>query len=119
VDAAEFAGKVRRRETVIGYWVVLDSPTSTERLARLGYDYVCLDGQHGLFGYSGMLAGLTAIDAAGQAVGMVRVGANDVGTIGRALDAGAAGVIVPLINSADEAARAVAACRYPPAGIRS
>jgi 4-hydroxy-2-oxoheptanedioate aldolase len=119
VDAAQFAAKVRRRETVVGYWVVLDSPASTERLARLGYDYVSLDGQHGVFGYSGMLAGLTAIDAAGQAVGVVRVAGNDAATIGRALDAGAAGVIVPLINSPEEAARAVAACRYPPAGVRS
>jgi 4-hydroxy-2-oxoheptanedioate aldolase len=119
VDAAQFAGKVRRRETVVGYWVVLDSPASTERLARIGYDYVCLDGQHGLFGYSGMLAGLTAIDAAGQSVGMVRVGGNDPATIGRALDAGAAGVIIPLVNSAQDAAAAVAASRYPPAGIRS
>jgi 4-hydroxy-2-oxoheptanedioate aldolase len=119
VDAAEFAAKVRRRESVVGYWVVLDSPTSTERLARIGYDYVCLDGQHGLFGYAGMLAGLTAVDAAGQGVGIVRVGGNDAATIGRALDAGAAGVIVPLVNSAEDAARAVAASRYPPAGIRS
>jgi 4-hydroxy-2-oxoheptanedioate aldolase len=119
VNAAEFAAKVRRRETVVGYWVVLDSPASTERVARLGYDYVALDAQHGLFGYSGMLAGLTAIDAAGQAVGMVRVVANDASPIGRALDAGAAGVIVPLINSASDAAKAVAASRYPPIGIRS
>ena len=119
MDAAEFVAKVRRRETVVGYWVVLDSPTSTERVASVGYDYVCLDGQHGLFGYSGMLAGLTAIDAAGEAVGIVRVGANDAATIGRALDAGAAGVIVPLVNSAEDAARAVAASRYPPVGVRS
>jgi 4-hydroxy-2-oxoheptanedioate aldolase len=119
VGAAEFAAKVRRRETVVGYWVVLDSPTSTERLARVGYDYVCLDAQHGLFGYSGMLAGLTAVDVGGQSVGMVRVGGNEPATIGRALDAGAAGVIVPLVNSAEEAARAVAAAKYPPAGIRS
>jgi 4-hydroxy-2-oxoheptanedioate aldolase len=119
MNAAEFAAKVRGRQTLVGYWVVLDSPPSTERIARLGYDYVSLDGQHGLFGYSGMLAGLTAIDAAGRAVGMVRVGANDVTLIGRALDAGAAGVIVPLVNSAEEAALAVAASRYPPAGIRS
>ena len=119
MDPTEFAAKVRRRETVVGYWVVLDSPTSTERVARVGYDYVCLDGEHGLFGYSGMLAGLTAIDAAGQAVGIVRVGANDPAPIGRALDAGAVGVIVPLVNSAEEASRAVAATRYPPLGIRS
>ena len=49
----------------------------------------------------------------------MRVGANDAAPIGRALDAGAAGVIVPLVNTAEEAARAVAASRYPPAGIRS
>jgi 4-hydroxy-2-oxoheptanedioate aldolase len=119
VNAAEFAAKVRRRETVIGYWVVLDSPASTERVARLGYDYVSLDAQHGLFGYSGMLAALTAIVAGDRAVGMVRVAANDATPIGRALDAGAAGVIVALINSAEDAAKAVAASRYPPVGIRS
>jgi 4-hydroxy-2-oxoheptanedioate aldolase len=119
VNAAEFAAKVRARETVFGYWVVLNSPASTERVARLGYDYIALDAQHGLFGYSGMLASLTAIDAAGGAVGLVRVGANDPAPIGRALDAGAAGVIVPMVNTVEEAAAAVAACRYPPTGVRS
>ena len=119
MKAAEFAARVRGRETVVGYWVVLDSPASTERIARLGYDYVSLDAQHGLFGYSGMVAGLTAIDAGGRAVGMVRVAANDATPIGRALDAGAVGVIVPMINSVEDAARAVAASRYPPVGVRS
>jgi 4-hydroxy-2-oxoheptanedioate aldolase len=119
MDAAEFAAKVRRHDPVIGYWIQLDSPSSTERVARLGYDYVGLDAQHGLFGYSGMLAALTAVDAAGRAVGLVRVAANDATMIGRALDAGAAGVIVPLINTAEDAAAAVAAAHYPPSGIRS
>src|ERR687886_2010748 len=108
MHAADFAAKVRRRDTVVGYWVVLDSAASTERVARLGYDYVSLDAQHGLFGYSGMVAGLTAIDAAGAAVGLVRVSENGAGPIGRALDAGAAGVIVPLVNTARDAADAVA-----------
>ena len=119
MSAQEFASKIRDRETVFGYWVVLDSPVVTERLARLGYDYIALDAQHGLFGYSGLLASLTAVDAGGAAVGLVRVGANDAGLIGRALDAGAAGVIVPMINSAEDAAEAVAATRYPPTGKRS
>jgi 4-hydroxy-2-oxoheptanedioate aldolase len=119
MTAAEFAGKLRRREPVVGYWIQLDSPTSTERLARLGYDYVSLDAQHGLFGYAGMLAALTAIDAGGRSVGLVRVAANDATPIGRALDAGATGVIVPLVNTAEDAAAAVAASRYPPTGIRS
>jgi 4-hydroxy-2-oxoheptanedioate aldolase len=119
MNAAEFATKVRNRETLVGYWVVLDSPAMAERLARLGWDYVSLDAQHGLFGYSGMLAALTAIDAGGRSVGMVRVAANDATPIGRALDAGAAGVIVPLVNTAEDAAKAVSASRYPPVGIRS
>jgi 4-hydroxy-2-oxoheptanedioate aldolase len=119
MTAVEFAAKVRGRETVLGYWAVLDNPVGTERLARTGYDYVALDAQHGLIGYSGLLRGLTAIDAAGGCVGLVRVEANDITPIGRALDAGAAGVIVPLINTAADAAAAVAATRYPPVGIRS
>jgi len=117
--AAEFAGRVRAGEAVVGYWVALDNPVGTERLARTGYDYVTLDLQHGLIGYSGMLAGLMAIDTAREAVGLVRVEANLPTPIGKALDAGAAGVIVPLVNTPEEAAAAVAAARYPPSGIRS
>jgi 4-hydroxy-2-oxoheptanedioate aldolase len=117
--AAEFAARVRRGETVVGYWVVTDSPIATERVARTGYDYVAFDAQHGLIDYQGMLHGLLAVDAAGIAAGVVRVEANNPTPIGRALDAGAAAIIVPLINTAAEAAAAVAAARYPPAGIRS
>ncbi|MFC0453772.1 HpcH/HpaI aldolase family protein [Rhodococcus jostii] len=119
MSAQEFAARLRGRERIVGYWSVIDSPVSTEWLAHVGWDYIALDLQHGLIGYSGMVAGLTAIDASGSAVGMVRVESNDPTPIGRALDAGAAGVIVPLVNTAEEAARAVAAATYPPAGVRS
>jgi 4-hydroxy-2-oxoheptanedioate aldolase len=119
VSAHEFAARLRRRERRLGYWSVLDSPVSTEWLAHVGWDYIALDLQHGLIGYSGMVAGLTAIDASGSAVGLVRVEANDATAIGRALDAGAAGVIVPMVNNAEEAAKAVAAATYPPKGVRS
>ena len=114
-----FAAKIRARERVLGYWVTLDSPVSTEWIARVGYDYVALDAQHGLLGYSGLVAGLTAIDAGGRSVGLVRVEANDPTYIGKALDAGAGGVIVPLVDDAGQAAAAVAAAKYPPAGRRS
>lgn len=117
--AQEFAARLRDRQQLLGYWSVIDSPVSTEWLAHVGWDYIALDLQHGLIGYSGMVAGLTAIDASGSAVGLVRVEANDATAIGRALDAGAAGVIVPMVNTAEEAAAAVAAAMYPPAGIRS
>lgn len=119
MTAREFAQRVRAQETVIGSWVVLASPVSTERISRVGYDYVALDAQHGLMGYSGWLHGLMAIDAGGAAAGIVRVPANNPTYIGQALDAGAAGVIVPLVNNAADAAQAVHAVRYPPHGMRS
>ena len=119
MSAQEFAARLRGRERIVGYWSVIDSPVSTEWLAHVGWDYIALDLQHGLIGYSGMVAGLTAIDASGSTVGMIRVESNDPTPIGRALDAGAAGVIVPLVNTAEEAAKAVAAATYPPTGVRS
>ncbi len=117
--AAEFARRVRAGEQVLGYWLMLDAPPATERLAAVGYDYVVLDAQHGLIEYRGLLAGLTAVDAAGEAVGLVRVESSAPATIGHALDAGAAGVIVPLVSSGAEAAAVVRSCRYPPDGDRS
>ena len=119
MSTADFAARLRNRQPVLGYWSVIDSPVSTEWLAHIGWDYIALDLQHGLIGYDGMLRGLTAIDSAHGPAGIIRVEANDMTPIGRALDAGAAGVIVPLIDTADDAARAVSATRYPPAGVRS
>ncbi|GAA1578660.1 aldolase/citrate lyase family protein [Kribbella hippodromi] len=129
MNAGNFAERLRSREQLIGYWVVLDAPVATERIARIGYDYMALDGQHGLLGYQGLLTNLMAIDAGASlrtpggagtgTVGLVRVEANNPTPIGRALDAGAAGVIVPLVDTAADAARAVAAARYPSARAAS
>ncbi|MDV8023593.1 HpcH/HpaI aldolase family protein [Rhodococcus sp. IEGM 1330] len=119
MPAQEFAARVRNRERILGYWSVIDSPVSTEWLAHVGWDYIALDLQHGLIGYSGMLTGITAIDAANGPAALVRVEANNATAIGRALDAGAWGVIVPLVDTAADAAAAVSAATYPPAGIRS
>lgn len=119
MSAADFATRLRNRERIVGYWSVIDSPVSTEWLAHVGWDYLALDLQHGLIAYDGMLRGLQAIDAAAGPAGVVRVEANDPTYIGKALDAGARMVIVPLVDSAEDAARAVSATRYPPIGIRS
>lgn len=119
MSAAEFARKLRARDKLVGYWIALDAPAATERIARVGYDYLVVDVQHGLIGYSGMLSAMLAIDAAGGAKGLVRVGRNEPAEIGRALDAGAAGVIVPLVDTPEDAAAAVEATRYPPRGRRS
>lgn len=85
-------------------------------MARIGADLLVLDAQHGLFDDAGLIA---AIPAASALPVHVRVPGNSAPLIGRALDAGAAGVIVPMVQSGAEAASAGAATRYPPLGERS
>ena len=80
---------------------------------------MAFDAQHGLLGHDGLLRGLMAVDAGARAVGVVRVGANDQYLIGPALDAGAVAVIVPLVDNAEQAARAIRYTRSAPTGVRS
>jgi 4-hydroxy-2-oxoheptanedioate aldolase len=105
-------------EATLGAWCTIPSSWTAEVAARSGHDWVCVDTQHGLIGYDVMLTMLQAISAGGVA-SFVRVPWNEPGAIMKALDAGAGGVIVPMINSVAEATAAVAAMRYPPDGIRS
>jgi 4-hydroxy-2-oxoheptanedioate aldolase len=87
-------------------------------VAGIGFDWVCIDAQHGLIGYQEMLGMLQAVAVKGVPA-LVRVPWNEPGWIMKALDAGAAGVIVPMVNSPEEARAAAGACRYPPQGYRS
>jgi 4-hydroxy-2-oxoheptanedioate aldolase len=104
--------------TAFGLWSVVPGTIGAEILARAGADYVCVDQQHGVIDYDAMVPMFQVIRGGGAAP-ITRVLSNDPFLIMKALDAGAWGVIVPLVNSADDAARAVSACRYPPQGIRS
>ena len=109
---------LRAPDTAIGLWASIPSPLTAEAAAAAGPDYVVVDQQHGAVDPSTLLAMLQAI--AGQGVApLVRVARNEPFVIGNALDLGAAGVIVPMVDSAQEAAAAVAACRYAPGGVRS
>jgi 4-hydroxy-2-oxoheptanedioate aldolase len=101
-----------------GGWLTIPSAYSAEVVAHAGFDYVCVDMQHGMIGYQMAVEMLTAISTTGSTP-FVRVPWNEPGIIGRMLDAGAMGVIIPMVNSAEEARAAVSACRYPPAGARS
>lgn len=114
-----FAARLRDREELVGYWVACDNPVGTERIAGLGYDYVGIDGQHGVHDVAGWRAALTAVDARGVSAGVIRVPSADPVQIGVALDIGARAVIVPMVDSAEEADVAVRACRHHPAGTRS
>jgi 4-hydroxy-2-oxoheptanedioate aldolase len=99
----------------IGGWVQLGHATAP-LMAAAGFDWIALDAQHGLFDRDGVVRAIR--DCAPVDV-FVRTPSNDPVWIGLALDAGARGVIVPLVDTAEDAARAVAACRYPPDGGRS
>lgn len=107
-----------RRGTLIGLSVKLPSTVSAEIVASLGFDYVFVDQQHGVIDNAGLLGTMQAISAAG-ALPLTRVPENQWGMIGRALDFGARGVLVPLVETGAEAERAARASRYPPEGSRS
>jgi 4-hydroxy-2-oxoheptanedioate aldolase len=119
ISGAEFKQQLRAGTPKLGLFLNSHSPTVAEQLAHSGYDWLLVDTQHGPMGnesLSGMLAGISN----GGAKSMVRVGGyNDRPGIQQSLDMGADGVLVPYINTAEEARAAVSCCRYPTAGTRS
>jgi 4-hydroxy-2-oxoheptanedioate aldolase len=105
-------------EPAFGLWAGIPSSITAELAALAGYDYVCVDLQHGL-GTEATMVSMFQAAQVGGAVPLARLAWNEPWLIMRALDLGAVGVILPLIDTAAEAARAVEACRYPPHGKRS
>jgi len=102
----------------LGGWLTIPSSVSAEYLAHSGVDWLCVDMQYGLIDYQVGVTMLQAISTT-ETVPIVRVPWNDPGIIMKTLDAGAYGVIVPMVNSRTEAEAAVAATRYAPQGNRS
>ena len=112
--------KARWRAGAVAYggWLSIPSSLTAELMANEDFDYVCIDMQHGAIDYQVALTMLQAISTTAT-MPFVRVPWNDPGIIMKMLDAGAMGVIIPMVNSVEEARAAVAACRYHPAGNRS
>ena len=105
-------------EKSLGMWLNMSDTQVAEITTTAGFDWVCIDLQHGL-AETGNLKTLLPIIERGSATTIIRVLGADPNQIGRVLDLGAKGVIVPMINTPEEAALAAAACRYPPVGNRS
>lgn len=101
-----------------GYALGLGSPLAGEILSATGIDFILMDTQHGSFGPESSIYTIMAVSA-GAAVPMARVTANNYALIGRLLDEGVLGIVVPMIDTAEDAQTVASACRLPPVGNRS
>jgi 2-dehydro-3-deoxyglucarate aldolase len=111
-----FRSRLRDRELLLGTMVTLDTPAPAEIFTELGFDWLFVDGEHGPLETRELLAILRAVGH--RLPCAVRVPATAEAPIKRALDLGAAGVIVPMVNTAEQARSVVTYARYSPAGSR-
>lgn len=110
--------KLRQGQPAIGGWLGIPSSMSAEVMANQGFDWLCVDTQHGAIDFSTAFPMIQAISNT-PTMPFVRVPWNEPSIIMKYLDAGAYGIIVPMIETKEDAERAVWATRYPPAGMRS
>ena len=113
-----FKKRLQNRELLIGTWITLAHPSIAEIACRAGFDWVAIDLEHSSITPRECEDLIRVIELCGITP-LVRLTSNDKDQIKRVMDSGAAGVIVPMINSASEAAAAVSAVKYPPKGDRS
>jgi len=110
--------KITRKDITLGSWLQMPDPFSAEIMVKAGFDWLAIDLEHGFISLDAAFRLIQTIDNAG-ALPIVRLHENDPSTIRRVMDAGAGGVIVPMINTAEEAHKAVDAVKYSPEGKRS
>ncbi|MEN2977056.1 HpcH/HpaI aldolase/citrate lyase family protein [Tistrella bauzanensis] len=112
-----FKRRLAAGEVLNGFWLSLASPVASEALSLAGFDWLLFDGEHAPVDVAGIQPLLQAA-ATGTAAAVVRPAWNDKVLIKRLLDIGAQTLLVPFVQTADEAAAAVSASRYPPHGVR-
>ncbi|MBO1501011.1 aldolase/citrate lyase family protein [Serratia proteamaculans] len=108
----------RQQQPIINGWLAIPSGYSAEIAGHQGYDSVTVDLQHGMIDFASALSMLQALSST-PATPLARVNSNEPAQIMRLLDAGAWGIICPMISTAEQAQQFVSACRYPPMGTRS
>ncbi|HTK67491.1 MAG TPA: HpcH/HpaI aldolase/citrate lyase family protein [Pseudonocardia sp.] len=113
-----FKQALRLHRGQIGLWLGLASAYSAEICAGAGFDWLLVDCEHGPQSLPLVLAQLQAIDAAGGAHAVVRVASDDPVGLKQCLDLGARNVLVPMVETVEQAEAVVRACRYPPLGVR-
>jgi 4-hydroxy-2-oxoheptanedioate aldolase len=110
--------KLKSGQPAVGTWLSLGSVTAARFLARSGFDWLTVDIEHSLVGMENATTIFGAVADAG-CIALARVPSNRHDHIKRVLDNGAHGIVVPMVNTRQEAFDAVAACKYPPQGTRS
>ena len=110
--------KMRAGQAAFGFTLGMGSSLNAELLSRSGIDFVMVDRQHGSWGEDSAIAALSAIHGS-SAVPMARVARNDYTFIGRLLDEGVMGIIVPMVDTPEQARVAADSCLLPPEGKRS
>ena len=108
---------MRRQESLVNAWLAIPSTYSAEVMGHQGFDSVTVDLQHGMIGFDAAIPMLQALSS--TAVPLARVSKNDPALVMRLLDAGAYGIICPMVSTPEQARDFVSACRYPPKGGRS
>lgn len=107
------------REEQVGFWIAIGHPTSAEITSQFDFDFVVIDGEHTDSSFETIASLVRAVEASsGTAAPLVRVSWNDPAEIKRVLDLGARGILVPMVESAENARDVVDAVRFPPAGHR-
>lgn len=109
--------KLRNKELTIGSWISFSYPPMCEMMAKAGFDWLVVDMEHSAIDFENAQHLIQIIDLAG-CIPLVRVGANDPLIIKRVMDAGARGVVIPMVNTKEDAERAINASYYPPVGTR-
>lgn len=114
---AAFCVSGEKKRVSIGSWITIPHPSIAEIMAKSGFDWLVVDMEHSPIGMSGAEELIRVINLCGLPA-MVRVGENNPNLIKRVMDAGASGVIVPMVNTKEQAKQAVEAVKYPPDGHR-
>lgn len=109
--------RLKRREVTVGSWITLGNSAIAEIMAKAGFDWLVVDMEHSAITLHEAQQLIRVIELCGVTP-LVRVGENNPNLIKRVMDAGAYGVIVPMVNSKDDAVKAVNAVKYPPLGNR-
>jgi len=117
MNGIELKNKMRSKQPCLGAWVTLTDLVVSELMSHAGFDFLFVDAEHSVIPLE-KLAVMLLMMQRGQTPAIVRVSANDPDLIKQTLDVGAEGIMVPMVQTPDDASRAVRAAKYPPLGIR-